>query len=447
MRVIYFLFVVAGLISGCASNEIRLAHSVDLVPATRSIPEEQLLDVGIAVFDSGIPEGEVDKEILEELIRDGTFVYIRRTEARYMAVTLRDTLQKSGHWGAVWVTPSASTAADVNVMAEILRSDGDEFLLYVKAVDASGRVWLDDEYGMGTAAGAYNRQRFGGLDPYQDVFSSIANDLAAVQGKLAVNEAEKIRSIAQLRFAGELSPEVFGEHVVQSNRGEYELRRLPAKGDPMFGRTQRIREREHLFVETLNQHYDQFYRDSIESYDGWRQFSREEAIAIKELQRSTRWRTGLGIATVVASVVYGSQSDGDGFSDRMVRDALMYVGMDMIRTGAVRKQEKRLHEETLEELSNSFDDEVRPMVVEIEGTQHRLTGTADVQYQEWRQLLKDLFVSETGFLPADMSIYTEPPPSELELIAVPETTSGSESAGQNEDMNSEAVDTGVATDT
>ena len=447
MRAIYFLFVVAGLISGCASNEVRLAHSVDLVSATRSIPEEQLLDIGIAVFNSGVPEGEVDKEILEELIRDGTFVYIRRTEARYMAVTLRDTLQKSGHWGAVWVTPSISTAADVNVMAEILQSDGDEFLLHVKAIDASGRVWLDGEYGMGTAAGAYNRQRFGGLDPYQDVFSSIANDLAAVQGKLVVNEAEEIRSIAQLRFAGELSPEAFGEHVVQSNRGKYELRRLPAEGDPMFDRTQRIREREHLFVETLNQHYDQFYQDSIESYDGWRQFSREEAITIKELQRSTRWRTGLGIATLVASVVYGSQSDGDSFSDRMVRDALMYVGMDMIKTGAVRKQEKRLHEETLEELSSSFDDEVRPMVVEIEGTQHRLTGTADVQYQEWRQLLKDLFVSETGLLPADMSIYTDPPPSELELIVVPETTSDSESVSQKEDVNLEAVDTGVATDT
>ena len=55
MRVIYFLFVVAGLISGCASNEVRLAHSVNLVPATRSIPEEQLLDVGIAVFGSGVP--------------------------------------------------------------------------------------------------------------------------------------------------------------------------------------------------------------------------------------------------------------------------------------------------------------------------------------------------------------------------------------------------------
>ena len=68
MRAIYFLFVVAGLISGCASNEVRLAHSVDLVSANRSIPEEQLLDIGIAVFNSGVPEGEVDKEILEELI-------------------------------------------------------------------------------------------------------------------------------------------------------------------------------------------------------------------------------------------------------------------------------------------------------------------------------------------------------------------------------------------
>lgn len=445
MRGIIVLFAGAGLIAGCASNEVRLAHSVDLVSATHAIPEEQLLDVGVVVFESGVPEGEVDKEVLEELIRDGTFVHIRRTEARYMAVTLRDTLQRSGHWGAVWVTPSASTAADVNVTAQILQSDGDEFFLNVKAVDATGRVWMDGEYGMGTAAAAYNRQRFGGLDPYQDVFSSVANDLAAAQRKLAASEAEEIRLIAQLRFAGEMSPEAFSGHVVQTGREGYELRRLPADGDPMFDRTQRIREREHLFVETLNQHYDQFYLDSMDSYDGWRRFSREEAMAIKELQRSNRWRTGLGVATVLASVVYGSQSDNNGFSDRMVRDALMYVGMDMLKTGAVRRQEKRLHEETLEELSTSFDDEVRPMVVEVEGTQHRLTGTAGMQYQEWRQLLKDLFIAETGLLPADMSIYTEPQSGELELIVVPKTTLDGEPKDQNEDVNSEAVDTGAAT--
>ena len=421
MRRIGILCLGIFLLAGCSSNEVLVAHSVSLVPATETIPEEQLLDVSVVIFDPGVPEGEVDKEVLEELIRDGTFVHIRRTEARYMAVQLKDTLQKSGHWGAVWVTPNASSAADLNIAAEILHSDGDRIRLDVQAVDASGRVWLDDEYGMQTAAGAYNRQRYPDLDPYQDVFNSIANDLAAAREQLSPGEAANIRTVSQLRFAGELSPEAFAEYVEQNGRGVFELKRLPAEDDPQFSRSQRVREREHLFVETLNEHYSDFYLDAGDSYDGWREYAREEAIAIRELQRSSRWRTGLGIASIVASVLYGANSDGD-FSDRVVRDAMMYMGMDMIRTGAVRREEKRLHTASLEELSTSFDDEVKPMVVEIQGTQHRLTGTADVQYEEWRELLRQLYISETGFVP-DIDIYTEPfeepiPDDGLEPIAV-----------------------------
>ena len=95
------------------------------------------------------------------------------------------------------------------------------------------------------------------------------------------------------------------------------------------------------------------------------------------------------------------------------------MGVDMIRASQVRRQEKRLHTQTLEELSEGFDDTVEPMVVEIQGTQHRLTGTADAQYEEWRQLLRQIFISESGFVPEDVAIYTEPlpePPVELPLV-------------------------------
>ena len=144
------------------------------------------------------------------------------------------------------------------------------------------------------------------------------------------------------------------------------------------------------------------------SYYGWREFAREEAIAIRELQRSSRWRTTLGIATLVVPVFYGPNSGGD-FTSRMLRDAMMYTGMGLIKTAAVHREEKRLHTEALEELSTSFDDELKPMVVEIEGTQHRLTGTADVQYAEWRDLLLELYTAETGFIP-EINVYTEPLP-------------------------------------
>ncbi len=413
MRRIGVLILGLSLLARCSSSQVIVAHSVALVPETQTVAEDALLDVSVVVFDPGVPEGEIDKELLEELLEDGTFVHIRRTEARYMAVHLRDTLQKSGHWGAVWVTPGASNAADINVTAEILHSDGDRLRLNVRATDATGAEWLNDEYGMETAAGSYNRQRYPDLDPYQDVFNTIANDLAEKKSDLSSADARNIRTVSQIRFAGDLSPEAFGDYVEQRRNGEYELRRLPAEDDPQFERTLLVRDREHLFIETLNEHYVDFYQESMGSYDGWREYAREEAIAIRELQRSSRWRTGLGIAGIVASVLYGANSDGD-FSDRILRDAMMYMGMDMIRTGAVRRQEKALHTSSLEELSASFDDEVKPMVVEIEGTQHRFTGTAEVQYEEWRELLRQLYFAETGLIP-DVEIYTEALP-ELPVV-------------------------------
>jgi len=439
MQRIGILILIAGAVSGCSSNEVLVAHSVELVPETATVPEEELLDVSVVVFDSGVPEGEIDHELLEELINDGTFVQIRRTEARYMAVHLRDTLQKSGHWGGVWVTPEESTAADINVTAEILHSDGNRVRLDVIATDATGRIWLDDEYGMETAAGAYNRQRYPDLDPYQDVFNTISNDLAAVRGELSSTEVRNIRSVSQIRFAGELSPEAFGDYVEQGRNGAYELRRLPAGNDPQFERTLRVREREHLFIETLNEHYVDFYQSSQDSYDGWREFAREEAIAIRELQRSANWRTGLGIAGVVASVLYGSNSNS-GYSQRVLRDSIMYMSMDMIRTGSLRRQEKQLHTASLEELSSSFEEEVKPMVVDIEGTQYRLTGTAAAQYEEWRELLLQLYQSETGLVP-EVDIYTEAL-SEVSLEKEAELLEESSKVKEGADSDGE-VTTGV----
>jgi len=411
--------------AACTSTEVMIAHSVALVEPTEAVPEDQLLDVGVVVFDPGVPEGEIPKDVLEELIREGTFVHIRRMESIYMAVELQKTLQNSGHWGAVWVMPEPSNAADVNVTAQILHSDGDIVRVRAKAVDATGRVWINDVYELETPAGVYNRQRYPNLDPYQDVFNMIANDLAAAQAALSADQRARVRTVAALRYAEELSPEAFSGYVEEKRDGTYELRRLPAADDPMFARTERVRARERLFVETLGAHYDGFSRQARDPYHGWREYAREEAISIRELTKSARWRTGLGIATILASVVYGSNAANDSFSDRVLRDALVYMGMDVLQTSAIRRQEKRLHTAALEELSLSFEDEVRPLVVEIEGTEHRLTGTAQAQYQEWRDLLRRLFVSETGFAVDDVHIYMEPEPLEPGIDPEPEPAAGS----------------------
>jgi hypothetical protein len=429
MRRLALLLVGSWWIAACTSSEVVVAHSVPLSTATNAVAEDELLDVDVVLFDSGVPEGEVPKEVVEELIREGTFVQIRRSESMYMSVLLRQTLQKTGNWGSVWISPKPTTAADVNIVGKILHSDGDQLRLSVTATDSTGRVWLDEKpYEMETAAGAFNRQRYPDLDPYQDAFNHIANDLALAQKKLSGDDRKGVRTVTGLRYAADLSPEAFSGYVVE-DKGEYSLNRLPATDDPMFDRTQRVRQRERLFLDTLDTHYSNFQTEAMAPYDSWREYTREEAIAVRELTKSARWRTGMGIAAIVASIAYGQSSDASNFSDRMLRDALMYVGVDMIRASQVRKQEKRLHTETLEELAQDFDDSVEPMVVEVQGTQHRLTGTADAQYQEWRQLLRQIFISESGFVPEDVAIYTEPPaPPPIELPPTPELAAAAEAA-------------------
>lgn len=429
-------------LAGCNSSEILVAHNIDLVPSAEEISEAALLDVAVVVFDPGVPAGEIDRELLEELIEQGTFVQIRRTESLYFSVQLRDTLRRSNHWGAVWITPQETRASDVNVVAEIVHSDGETAVLQVNATDAAGRVWIDDEYFIEVPGGAYNRSRHGGLDPYQDLFNEIANDLAAARMELGVDDTERLREIAALRYAEELSPEAFSGYVSPDRDGTYALERLPAVDDPQFSRTQRARQREMLFFETLNSHYVNFAREASGSYDSWRQFSREETIQVREMTRSARFRTGMGIASIVASIVYGQNSDGE-FSDRVIRDSMMYIGMDILRSSASRRQEKRIHVETLEELSASFDDEVEPMVVEVAGTQTRLTGTAEIQYDEWKQLLRELYISETGLeLDQQVEIFVEPmvePPVVLPVESpesAPQATSESPSSEDSEIVES-----------
>ena len=314
-----------------------------------------------------------------------------------MAVHLRETLQDSGHWGSIWIMPGESTAADINVSAEILHSDGNRLRLKVHAIDSTGRAWIDKDYSMATAAGSFNRQLYPGLDPYQDVFNSIANDLAKVKDDLSSAEKRNVRTVAQLRFAGELSPEAFGEHVVQDRSGRFVLNRLPADDDPQFERSLSVRDREHLFVETLNQHYADVYEESKDAYHGWREAARQEVVAMRELRRSGRWRTVFGVVGMIASVAHALENYDDyDYSDAVVTDSLMQVSVELLESAQLRREEMRVHAEALEEYSESFDAEVKPITVEIDGIQRRLTGTATAQYEDWRELLRQIFKEETG---------------------------------------------------
>jgi hypothetical protein len=430
------LFLTAVVVTGCSTSEVKIAHSVPLQSVSAPYAESELLDLAVVVFDSGVPEGELDREVIEELMRDGTFVQIRRAEAMFLAVKLRETLQNSGHWGSVWVTPQTSTAVDLNIHGQILRSDGNIVELKVWAEDGTGRVWFVNDYEMETAASAYNRQRYPDLDPYQDVLNEIANDLASYRAGLDAETVADIRTIGELRYASELSPEAFGEYLSEDD-GVFEPQRLPAAGDPTLQRSRSVRQREQLFFETLDRHYEEFMLSAADSYDSWREYSREDSLRIQEAARAARLRTGLGALAIAMSIAYGAQSDRSSLADRIIADAGIYVGGDLLRSAAVRRQERRLHTQSLQELSEDFEDSVEPLVVEIQGTQHRLTGSAAAQYEEWQGLIRELFISETGFVPEDIELYAEPA-EDGDDIASPDAASAPASGSEIQEATSDA---------
>ena len=97
------LIVAALLLSACAGSRKVTYDTVDIIQADSEVPEHQLLDIGILIFDPGVAEDQ-------EGVDGNVFPDVRRAEARYMPYHLKKTLESTGMWGSVWVLPEHSDA-------------------------------------------------------------------------------------------------------------------------------------------------------------------------------------------------------------------------------------------------------------------------------------------------------------------------------------------------
>jgi len=385
MRV-FGLLLLAVVISSCAASRKVKYDSIEAVHAETELPEVALLDVGIVIFDPGVDENQ-------EPGKDFVFPDVRRAEARYMPYHLKKTLEATGHWGSVWVLPERSEAVDLLISGRVDHSDGLEVELRIGAWDSTGREWINKTYKTRIPEKAYSKYRDLNQDPYQNIYNEIANDLVAERGRLSDKKLETIRSVAELRYAADLVPTAFADHLEEDD-GKYRIRRLPAEDDPMLMRMQAVREREYLFVDTLNEYYAGLYYELSPPYENWRKMSREETINYQELKRSARMRQLLGLAAILGAVAY----EANGGGNSAITTTAILGGFEGIKSGFGKSAEASLHGESLKELGSSFDSEAEPLVVEVEGQTRRLTGTVEEKYREWRRLLREIYASETGFI-------------------------------------------------
>jgi hypothetical protein len=383
--------------TGCVVSETRPVEYTPAKTAQVEVPVEQRLAITIVELDPVIPDAE---QTADEKI--GVPADVRRAESRYIAFHMKETLEQTAQWGPVRVVPADRNGSELTMTGEILHSDGERLALDIRVTDASGRVWLDRKFESRADSGTYSDGEVMNRDPFQNVYNDVANALLAVRAGLTSEELVRVRQIAELRFAGELAPSAFGDHVQEQRRGGYQVVRLPADGDPMIMRMRAIRERDLLFVDTLNEYYAGFYRDMEEPYDSWRKYSYDEAIALRELKAAARWRKLVGAAAVVGSVMMESESrTGD-----LAQDVMLIGGIELFRQGIQISKEAKMQADVLAELGTSFGQEIQPAVVDVAGETRRLEGSASTQYAEWRKLLREIYEAETG-LPAMTEVADE----------------------------------------
>jgi len=383
-------FLLIGMASaGAAAGD----KPVVLLQAQSEIPEARLLDVGIQLFDPGLPDDEYERYMLEE---KGIFADVRKAEARYIPLHLKETLETTGFWGAVRLVPQ-SHVVDLRVGGVIIQSHGKKLEIDLIAVDAKGKKWLDETYKGEADPLAYQDEEHL-REPFQNLYNEIANDLQKITRKMDAKDVQKVHRVSELRFASYLAPTAFDDYLdANKSNSKFKISRLPSYEDPMMVRLAEIRERDFMFVDTLNEYYSEFSMKMNDPYKSWRAFSYEEQKALDSLNKKKWAERILGAAAIAGGVIASQRGGGWG---RGGSEVAILGGMAVIQDSFQKAEEAKMHREALRELAASFDSEVAPVLIDVEGEVMRLTGSVETQYETWRELLRQIFTAELG-LPVD----------------------------------------------
>lgn len=370
---------------GCVSQTVKSTSVPALDQPQQIVPENEVLDVGVAIFDPGIDDLQDDEQVYPE---------IRRAEATFIARELAEVLEGVGAWGAVRVVPDESQFTDLLVTGRVVHSDGERLALAVKVTDATGEIWVDKTYEGTTSRYAYDQRATSQQDPFLLVYRLIANDMLQQFNSSSSKQRVTIRQVAELRFARAFAADAFTDYL-QEDDGQYRLKRLPAESDPMLERVRNLRLRNYVFVDTLQGHYDGFSEEMYTPYQEWRKLSYDEVIAQRELQQEANARLIAGAAAVVAGIA--AQGSSSGYA-RTAGAVGIAGGGYLLKSGLEKRAESSIHSLAIEELGQSLQAEITPRVIELEDRTVRLSGSAEDQYAQWRELMADLYATEMGEL-------------------------------------------------
>ena len=370
------IVITTGLFTACATNSVKVDTAEEIEKESAQLQESNLLDAGILLFDTGkLTEHQQQKE--------GVHEDIRNAEARFMAYHLKQTMQRTNVWGAIRVLPTTSQIVDVLIEGTIIASNGEVLTLLIHVSDSTGQDWFEKTY-KAEAGGESYQDTLRGKDVYQHVYNRIAKDISRYRKTFSEKDLITIRNTSELRYAAGISSDPFSDYITFDKNERFAITRLPAKDDPMLERVRRVRAREFLFIDTIDEHYANFYAEMWSPYKNWRKYYLIEAEQRRAVNRRATQSKFVGALIMIAGL-YADQSN------------LFTGGALVFKSGMDISKEAEIHNEAIRELGDSLRTEVSPLVVEIQGRTIELTGSIEEQYQKWRELLREIYRAETGF--------------------------------------------------
>ena len=370
-----------------ATDKITSSTALVLSTPNQPIPEAALLDVGISTLNDGL-------YLTDE--NDTVFPEVRFAEAIYFSNQLAKVMEKSGAWGAIRVTPNSDVVMDLYISGTILQSDGETMDLQIDAKDSSGKKWLSKRYKQTTGKYAYDRRLKSLGDPFQNLFMRIANDLLKYREKISPQRAAELRTISELRFAKSFSPEAFDSYISEKRDGTLVINKLPAENDSILMRVRKIRDRDYLYIDTMQDYYDGFSQQMHIAYQDFRRTSYDSVVKARQLNKQGNRRIIAGIGAILAGIYGRTEADTRIVSDASTATAA--TGGFILKSGLEKKQEAAAYNESIAEMGSSLEAEIAPQVIELEDRTVTLTGTVQAQYQQWQTLLQKIYKQERGAL-------------------------------------------------
>ncbi|MYB34090.1 MAG: hypothetical protein F4X92_02975 [Gammaproteobacteria bacterium] len=371
--------------STSAANQVGPAASTSKAGTTEKTSELRPLEIAVLLFDPNIPENPADLEKFE------IWPELRRVESNRFALNLKASLQDTNAVGRVRVVPGNDATSDLYVAGKILKSNGEDVEIHVTCKDISGRKWCDKKFKHRVHESFYRDLRNKGKDAYEPVFVAAADYIIE---KLRKSDAAYLRglpTLKEIRFGNSISTETFAKYLDYKAR-HVELASLPASNDPMLKRIRNIRIQDQLFVDRLQAQFEDFNYQVDDSYRVWQEQSLHDVRTARELRRKAQGKKFLGALLLLGAAVGAANADSS--AEEVATAAALVGGAMTLSQGFQNSNEAKFHRDSINEIGQTADSAVAPHVIRFEEETKELKGTADEQYRQWIELLREIYLLE-----------------------------------------------------